>query len=252
MISKEQVKALCYEFSETLFGHEDTLIDNWFNEFQPEVKEVVGLSDSQIKQLTTHFICEKPDVDSPAECHAVISDYLKSQSFSPREVQQVYVGLSEEHIRAFTKAQFPEWAEHAFVNRILEWQKTQSFAQPDAEITNISPNWDNAPKWATWLAQDSDGQWLWYQDKPVRGDSHWERQDGCECECLGFIDNWQHSLQERPLPTPKVGESWKSNKDEVVIIAVNDHEVVCQKHNTKRFDIYSFKDFINIFNISKA
>lgn len=28
------------------------------------------------------------------------------------------------------------------------------------------PHWGDAPKWAKWLAQDSDGEWFWYSERP--------------------------------------------------------------------------------------
>lgn len=28
------------------------------------------------------------------------------------------------------------------------------------------PSWDDAPKWASYLAMDGDGLWVWYQTKP--------------------------------------------------------------------------------------
>lgn len=30
----------------------------------------------------------------------------------------------------------------------------------------MTPHWVDAPEWAQWLAQDEDGQWHWFQDKP--------------------------------------------------------------------------------------
>ncbi|MNL32370.1 hypothetical protein D3C87_1542150 [compost metagenome] len=29
------------------------------------------------------------------------------------------------------------------------------------------PDWKKAPEWAGWLAQDNDGWWFWWCDKPV-------------------------------------------------------------------------------------
>jgi hypothetical protein len=28
------------------------------------------------------------------------------------------------------------------------------------------PDWKDAPKWAQWLAMDSDGEWWWFEEKP--------------------------------------------------------------------------------------
>lgn len=29
------------------------------------------------------------------------------------------------------------------------------------------PTWQAAPTWANWLAKDSSGSWMWYENKPV-------------------------------------------------------------------------------------
>jgi len=30
----------------------------------------------------------------------------------------------------------------------------------------MKPEWKDAPKWANWLAQDANGDWYWYKEKP--------------------------------------------------------------------------------------
>lgn len=35
--------------------------------------------------------------------------------------------------------------------------------EDDAQI----PNWNAAPEWAQWVAQDADGKWYWYQHRPI-------------------------------------------------------------------------------------
>jgi len=29
------------------------------------------------------------------------------------------------------------------------------------------PHWIDAPAWAEWLAQDSDGEWFWWESMPI-------------------------------------------------------------------------------------
>lgn len=29
------------------------------------------------------------------------------------------------------------------------------------------PNWNDAPEWANYLAQDKTGRWWWFKDEPV-------------------------------------------------------------------------------------
>ena len=38
--------------------------------------------------------------------------------------------------------------------------------------------WSKAPPWANWIAQDEDGQWYWYQKKPVWNRSYWSPNGG--------------------------------------------------------------------------
>lgn len=35
------------------------------------------------------------------------------------------------------------------------------------------PNWEDAPKWANWLAMDANGTWWWYEAEPYIG---WQSQ----------------------------------------------------------------------------
>lgn len=32
----------------------------------------------------------------------------------------------------------------------------------------MKPSWDDAPKWARWVALSSDGEWTWFEQKPWR------------------------------------------------------------------------------------
>lgn len=34
------------------------------------------------------------------------------------------------------------------------------------------PHWDDSPYWARWLAQDSDGEWWWFENEPNAHRSH--------------------------------------------------------------------------------
>ena len=35
------------------------------------------------------------------------------------------------------------------------------------------PNWEDAPKWAQFLAQDKDGQFWWYKEAPSLRNGYW-------------------------------------------------------------------------------
>lgn len=65
------------------------------------------------------------------------------------------------------------------------------------------PEWKTAPDWAKWLAQDSDGCWSWYSEKPLLlpGKTAWIAQTGGfskwvrNTECL---KPFAETLESRP------------------------------------------------------
>ena len=77
----------------------------------------------------------------------------------------------------------------------------------DAGIsTSGSPAWKDAPDWAQWLAQDSDGQWNWFE-YPIcadEDDAEWYEQegfDGMVCragEAVECNPEWRTTAQARP------------------------------------------------------
>jgi hypothetical protein len=67
----------------------------------------------------------------------------------------------------------------------------------------MKPCWENAPRWANYLAQDSDGSWWWHENKPeISGvDDHhgeWESSGGQIDIAEPCGENWHDSLEERP------------------------------------------------------
>lgn len=69
------------------------------------------------------------------------------------------------------------------------------------------PEWKDAPDWAMWLAQDKDGDWYWWQDKPcIYHQPFWmpDADDAGEIEIAKpakfntIIDGWGNNLEPRP------------------------------------------------------
>ena len=61
----------------------------------------------------------------------------------------------------------------------------------------MKPSWDDAPKWANYLAMDENGTWIWYAAEPfVEGDG-WVNQKANSFE-EAKIAGWKESLEERP------------------------------------------------------
>ena len=73
-----------------------------------------------------------------------------------------------------------------------------------AELQN-KPSWEDAPEWAEWLAQDGDGEWIWYVSKPFVDEENdnavWEFGDSFDHELCQFgevLGNWRDTLEKRP------------------------------------------------------
>lgn len=70
-------------------------------------------------------------------------------------------------------------------------------------MSNIKPNWKKAPEWAKWLAQDHDGSWYWYADKPTpatSGSGVWVRATTLskQQKYIEHGDDWSLTLEKRP------------------------------------------------------
>ena len=65
---------------------------------------------------------------------------------------------------------------------------------------NTPPPWSEAPPWAMWRAQDSDGEWVWYHDEPIIDSSG---------------NNWYARLPwDVVVERPKIpSRNWKQTKE---------------------------------------
>jgi hypothetical protein len=61
----------------------------------------------------------------------------------------------------------------------------------------MKPEWKDAPEWAKFLAQDSDGTWYWYESQPVRQWGNWKNAPGSRYEQAYYY----HSPEQRPQTT---------------------------------------------------
>lgn len=62
------------------------------------------------------------------------------------------------------------------------------------------PNWNDAPEWASYYAENEDGTRHWYENEPLKCYAGWGLGVGygrTERICLQKHD-WSDSLQERP------------------------------------------------------
>jgi hypothetical protein len=69
------------------------------------------------------------------------------------------------------------------------------------------PDWKDAPEWANWLAQDSDGRWVWYHDEPDRMRTCWTSETGSKWAYATTKEQaweatqaqaWEATLESRP------------------------------------------------------
>ena len=73
---------------------------------------------------------------------------------------------------------------------------------------NQPPPWSEAPPWAKWQAQDKDGAWFAYSEKPeqllsdtIRIDNYGYWGNGGRSQLLKWNTpnpNWRDTLQKRP------------------------------------------------------
>lgn len=83
-----------------------------------------------------------------------------------------------------------------------------------AELQN-KPNWEDAPGWAEWLAQDKDGEWKWLAGLPGKYVDGWTavKIKGC---CKGItLGNWRYTLEKRPEEFKKL-TSIEGNQEQVM------------------------------------
>ena len=65
----------------------------------------------------------------------------------------------------------------------------------------IKPLWKDAPAWANWQAQDRDGSWFWYTEKPrPLPQGAWINNVGTKhgTPNPARVQNWANTLEQRP------------------------------------------------------
>lgn len=65
----------------------------------------------------------------------------------------------------------------------------------------MKPDWNLAPEWANYLAQDGDGAWWWYENRPKvsKFGPYWTEPRGkFELAAGATYNSWNNSLEVRP------------------------------------------------------
>lgn len=68
------------------------------------------------------------------------------------------------------------------------------------KLESGKPDWDDAPEWAEWLAQDADGSWWWYESQPQQGSDEWSPMLSRfykPHDAIKTID-WKNTMEKRP------------------------------------------------------
>ena len=65
----------------------------------------------------------------------------------------------------------------------------------------LKPDIKNKPVWANYLAQDQDGKWAWFENKPSiqkgSASGYWAVKTGLWDEALDYTsDTWENTLEE--------------------------------------------------------
>lgn len=60
------------------------------------------------------------------------------------------------------------------------------------------PDWKDAPEWAQYMAQDSDGDWYWYENLPTAKLATWIGWEGRMEFALDGESAWRETLEARP------------------------------------------------------
>lgn len=79
-------------------------------------------------------------------------------------------------------------------------------AEQHSHIISDIPSWDNAPEWASWVAQTAWGSWLWFQSMPTTTSSGGWGCDGKEQHVIStdaYPADFSITLQSRPTSTAK-------------------------------------------------
>jgi hypothetical protein len=257
--------------------------------FEQNPIEPVGLSDEQVIALVDSLqklVLENRLGSLSARMRVLIDGFLMTQKSEKSEIKEVPVGLSDEQIQSLVDYTY---CDSDTFDAIKEWSKTQTFARPvefsDVELSDAyqrlmedyqdlrkelkaqflnQPNWDDAPEWANWVAQDFNGAWHWFKNKPLAGNhkgwtnGYWGYKEQRNSPVLESIE-WQQTLQQRPASTVGAGQTWvkvgcvDGIAQSVSIDYASDQVVVFSAHYTNgKQQHYSLSDFLALFERVKS
>lgn len=60
------------------------------------------------------------------------------------------------------------------------------------------PDWEDAPRWANYLAMDANGQWKWHKIWPDKFDGKWVSGGSEQHAAWEDLIDWKETLELRP------------------------------------------------------
>lgn len=228
MIDKDKVRELVKAVDGRSLNGMEQSITKWLEQNQPE-PVVVGLSDEQVWDLANEL---EGEVDSRDNYQIVVKNYLKTQTFvHPDKLLERQFNLSMKELEQLKSQQVkpnnPATVNTQLVDSLVDclffvechsnrWDgingkhphevvENARLAINNANANNIQqnsnkPSWDDAPDWANWLAQDSDGRWAWYKEQPTIALGYFATEHKFQRIVLN-IQNWKQTLEQRPIET---------------------------------------------------
>lgn len=90
---------------------------------------------------------------------------------------------------------------HEAVQAIQREMDMQTATGEEKRATvDSAPSWNDAPEWAQWLAQSSNGWWYWFAQRPAAMKTVWAFDGGKIERFVMGAENpyWQSTLEQRP------------------------------------------------------
>lgn len=146
---------------------------------------------SHLKQIDVYRVLDLWEVTSPAVQHAI-----KKLLNAGGRGAKGYTQDLQEAIDSIQRALEMEGEDGG---------QADSYRNYALGLAGIS--WDDAPAWAQWLAQDEDGSWWWYEQRPELARGFWNPPGAGKHEYIWaempFTDDWENSLCSRDYGVEK-------------------------------------------------
>ena len=106
--------------------------------------------------------------------------------------------ISDEELQEMIETEGRDYAEpeqliETMATELLQYREEKRQAEEAR-----AKSWEGAPEWAQWRAQDADGLWWVYEEKPIKYAAFWDRHKGRTMETEQIGSTWEDTLEERP------------------------------------------------------